>query len=248
VLTGSGVDEAWVTGVQLAESVLQLLKDKKPFTKENLESTYVKRRRASWVQAEGEIAKHSRDGFQYGICAGMVGMALTGLTKGAFNIKKTPAQPYKRIPSIEEYYKGRIAPAEIAAVREQCKAKGTSLHAALMERAGWPAIPYDGQLLISHQDALLLGGKVQAPHGYADHVTFLSKETCAICMEKVCIENCSGQAIAPGENGGVPAFDREKCVHCGACLWNCSKPNPANPESMNIRFASGTGGLHSAEN
>ena len=42
-----------------------------------------------------------------------------------------------------------------------------------MQRCGWPAIPYDGQLLVSHQDALLLGGKVQAPPGYADHVVFL---------------------------------------------------------------------------
>lgn len=248
VLTGSGVDEAWVTGVQLAESVLELLKAKKPFTKENLENSYVKRRRASWVEAEGRIAKHSRDGFQYGIIPGMVGMAMTGLTKGLFNIKKEPAQPYKRLPSIEEYYKDRITPAEIAQIREQCKAKGVSLHAALMERVGWPAIPYDGQLLISHQDALLLGGKVQAPAGYADHVVFVSKELCLTCDKKVCIENCSGQAISPGEGGGVPAFDREKCVHCGACLWNCSKPSPTNPERMNIAFCSGTGGLHSAEN
>ena len=46
VLTGSGVDEAWATGAQLAEAVLELLKAKKPFTKENLEATYVQRRRA----------------------------------------------------------------------------------------------------------------------------------------------------------------------------------------------------------
>ena len=37
VLTGSGVDEAWTTGVQLAEGVLELLKEAKPFTRENLE-------------------------------------------------------------------------------------------------------------------------------------------------------------------------------------------------------------------
>ena len=34
VLTGSGVDEAWATGTQLAESVLELLKAKKPFTRQ----------------------------------------------------------------------------------------------------------------------------------------------------------------------------------------------------------------------
>jgi hypothetical protein len=36
----------------------------------------------------------------------------------------------------------------------------------------------------------------------------------------------SGQAIiAPAS--GVPAFDREKRIHCGACLWNCTPKPPA---------------------
>ena len=116
-----------------------------------------------------------------------------------------------------------------------------------MDRVGWPCIPYDGQLLVSHQDALLLGGKVQAPPGYADHVVFLYPELCEKCGAKICIELCSGQAITPGQSG-VPDFDREKCVHCGACFWNCSQPLPDNPERMNIAFRAGTGGLHSAEN
>jgi electron-transferring-flavoprotein dehydrogenase len=116
-----------------------------------------------------------------------------------------------------------------------------------MDKAGWPAIPFDGQLLVSHQDALLMGGKVQAPAGYADHVVFLYPELCEKCGTKICIELCSGQAITPGE-GGVPAFDREKCVHCGACLWNCSQPLPYDSERGNIAFRAGTGGLHSAEN
>jgi electron-transferring-flavoprotein dehydrogenase len=116
-----------------------------------------------------------------------------------------------------------------------------------MERVGWPAIPYDGQLLVSHQDALLLGGKVQAPPGYADHVAFIYPNLCAQCGTRLCIEMCSGQAITPGSNG-VPAFDREKCVHCGACLWNCSQSLPDKAERTNIAFGAGAGGLHSAEN
>ena len=40
-LTNSGVDEAWQTGVMLAESVIELLKDGKEFNKKNLEDTYV---------------------------------------------------------------------------------------------------------------------------------------------------------------------------------------------------------------
>ena len=247
VLTGSGVDEAWMTGTQLAESILELLKAGKPFTRQNLEETYVKRRRASWVEAEGRAAEKSRDGFQNGVVRGMMGMALAGLTNGRFSLGGEPAPPYQRIPTIESYYRGRLSPAEIATLRDECKAKGTSLHGALMEKAGWPAIPYDGQLLVSHQDALLLGGKVQAPPGYADHVVFLYPELCGKCGTRICIEVCSGQAITPDE-GTTPAFDREKCVHCGACLWNCSQSSPVNPERMGIAFRAGTGGLHSAEN
>jgi len=247
VLTGSGVDEAWTTGAQLAESVLELLKAKRPFTRQNLEETYLKRRRASWVEVEARVAERSRDGFQKGVLRGMVGMALAGLTHGRFTLNGEPVPPYKRIPTIEEYYRGRIPEREIQQLRQECAIKGVSLHGALMQRCGWPAIPYDGQLLVSHQDALLLGGKVQAPPGYADHVVFLYPELCERCGTKICIELCSGQAIAPGE-GGVPDFDREKCVHCGACYWNCAQPIPGNPERMNIAFRAGTGGLHSAEN
>jgi electron-transferring-flavoprotein dehydrogenase len=247
VLTGSGVDEAWATGAQLAEAVLELLKAKKPFTKENLEATYVARRRASWVEQEARVAEHSRDGFQRGVVTGMIGMALAGLSGGRLALPGQPLRPYERIPSIEEYYRDRIPEDEVRRIRDDCYARGVSAHAALMERAGWPAIPYDGQLLVSHQDALLLGGKVQAPPGYADHVAFVFPNQCQTCGTKLCVEVCSGQAITPGEHG-VPNFDREKCVHCGACLWNCATASPENPEQMAVAFRAGTGGLHSAEN
>ncbi len=118
---------------------------------------------------------------------------------------------------------------------------------ALMERCGWPAIPYDGQLLVTHQDALPIGGKVQASPGFADHVRFQYPHFCERCEAKLCIEACSGQAIAPGP-GGVPVFDREKCVHCGACLWNCPAQLEDDPPRGNIVFGAGSGGLHSTEN
>ncbi len=247
VLTGSGVDEAWTTGALLAESVLEMLKAKQPFTKENLETTYVRRRRASKLEAEARVAERSRDGFQKGVVRGLVGMALAGLTKGRFALAGDPMRPYERVQSVGEYYRGRIPAWQIDELRKECAIKGTSLHSALMHRVGWPAIAHDGQLLLSHQDALLMGGKVQAPPGYADHVVFLYPELCEQCGTRICIELCSGQAITPGARG-VPAFDREKCVHCGACLWNCSQAVPGNPERMNIAFRAGTGGLHSAEN
>jgi electron-transferring-flavoprotein dehydrogenase len=247
VLTGSGVDEAWATGVLLAEGVVELLKAGKPFTKENLDQVYVRRRRESWVDREGLEAERARDGFHRGVVTGLIGMGLTGLTRGRLNLRGKPMPPHSRIPTIEEYYRGRIAAEEIKRLRKECTARGTSLHGALMDRAGWPAIPLDGKLLVSHQDALLMGGKVQAPAGYSDHVIFLHPAVCQQCTVRICIDACSGQAITPGPDG-VPAFDREKCVYCGACLWNCSQPRPGDPEKANIEFRAGAGGLHSAEN
>jgi len=247
VLTGSGVDEAWATGAQLADGVLELLRVGKPFTKENLTQAYVRRRRESWVEREGHAAEHARDGFQRGVVTGLIGMGLAGLTGGRLHFPGRPLAPHERLPTIEKYYEGRIPAGEIAALRAECAAKGVSLHGALMDRAGWPAVPLDGKLLVSHQDALLMGGKVQAAAGYADHVAFLHPAVCQQCSTRICIDACSGQAITPGPHG-VPVFDREKCVHCGACLWNCSQPNPTSPGRANIELRAGAGGLHSAEN
>ena len=239
VLAGSGIDEAWTTGVQLAEAVIELLDSKKPFTRENLEATYVHRRRASWVDAEAKIAADSRNGFSRGVIRGLIGMALAGATKGKAHF---PAAKEKIWPSLEKLYGSRIPAAELTQLQHDCKARGTSLHDRVMDRCGWPPIPFDGQLLISHQDALLMGGSVQSPPGYANHVIFVRPELCRVCEPKLCVEMCSGQAITRGENG-VPAFDREKCIYCGACLWNCA----AN-EKGNIEFRAGAGGLHSALN
>ncbi|MBN1689065.1 MAG: 4Fe-4S ferredoxin [Candidatus Omnitrophica bacterium] len=248
VLTGSGVDEAWATGTQLAEAVIQLHKEGKSFTKENLEATYVKRRRESWIEKEGRIAEKSRDGFQKGFVPGLLGMGLTGMTNGLLNFGCEIKRPYERIPSLESYYRDKISPEELEQVRVESVRMGTSMFDRLMERVGWPKIAYDGKLLVSHQDALILGGKVQAPAGYADHVVFLDHDICERCGTKVCIELCSGQAILPGEDGKVPQFDREKCVHCGACMWTCAQARKGDPERSNIAFQAGAGGLHSAEN
>ena len=243
VLAGSGVDEAWTTGVQLAEAVIELAGQKRAFTRENLEATYVRRRRESWVDRESKVAADARNGFQRGVVTGMIGMAVAGLTRGLVTPAAPPAP--RRIPSLEDAYKSRISPAELKQMREDCTAKGKTLHDRIMDRCGWPQIPMDGKLLISHQDALLMGGGVQAPPGYANHVSFRRPELCRACETKLCVEMCSGQAITRGENE-VPAFDREKCVYCGACLWNCQAQG--GDAQGNVEFNVGAGGLHSALN
>ena len=248
VLTGSGVDEAWTTGVLLAEGVIELYKEGKPFTRENLDKAYVRRRRQSWVEHEGHEAAQARDGFQRGFLSGLIGMGLTGMTRGLINLPGRSKPPHARVPSLETFYRGKISAQEIEELRARAAAEGTSVHDALMARVGWDEIPYDGKLLLSQQDALLVGGKVQAPPGYADHVVFLYPSLCENCENKLCIEVCSGEAISSAEDGGVPEFDREKCVHCGACVWNCTQPRQEGSERGNIEFRAGAGGLHSAEN
>jgi electron-transferring-flavoprotein dehydrogenase len=238
MLTGSGVDEAWATGSQLGEAVIELLRADKPFTQENLAATYETRRRASWVERGAREAENARNGFQGGIVKGMIGMALAGLTGGRLSLKAHIPPAHKQISRSA----GGPNLKEDAALAQS---DGRPLHDALMTARGWPEIPFDGRLLVSHQDALLMGGKVQAMPGFADHVTFRDTGLCIACEEKTCIAMCSGQAITLG-TGGLPTFEREKCIHCGACLWNCGQSTDG--EHGNIEFHAGAGGLHSAEN
>ena len=242
MLTGSGVDEAWTTGVQLGDAVLELLRGGRAFTQENLAVTYEARRRASWVERGAREAENARNGFHGGFIRGMVGMALAGLTKGriAWRGKILPAP--KQIRRFGANGKAELKLREAARV---AMADGRPLHDALMSAHGWPEIPFDGQLLVTQQDALLMGGKVQAMPGFADHVVFLDRQRCIACEERTCVAMCSGQAIMLGSDGS-PEFEREKCVHCGACLWNCAQS--PDGERGSIEFAAGSGGLHSAEN
>jgi electron-transferring-flavoprotein dehydrogenase len=239
VLTGSGVDEAWTTGTLLAEGVLELLREGKQFTRENLESAYVERRRKSWIDRESQIAEDARNGFHHGVIPGLLGMALAGFSRGRLAFGHQSRSASQQIGSAEHFYSRRLSPDQIAEIRSRADAQNTPFHDALMSACGWPEIQHDGQLLVSHQDALLMGGKVQAPAGFADHVRFTDPQLCRDCTDKTCISMCSGQAITRSD-GETPNFDREKCVHCGACLWNCAQTN--------IEFRAGAGGLHSAEN
>ncbi len=236
MLTGSGVDEAWTTGMQLGKAVLELLRAGKPFTHENLAATYEARRRASWVERGAHEAENARNGFHRGMVAGIVGMAISGFTKGLISLKLHP-KPAAR--QIKPFAQGSSESRQLKQAAEIAHAEGRSLHDALLTVRGWPEIPYDGKLLVTQQDAMLVGGKVQAMPGSTDHVRFRDLLHCAACSEKTCVAMCSGQAITEGDDG-LPTFEREKCVHCGGCLWNCPGDN--------VEFNAGAGGLHSAEN
>ena len=242
MLTGSGVDEAWTTGVQLGESVIELLRVGLPFTHENLSKTYEKKRRASSVEQGARDAENARNGFHRGTVRGMIGMALAGLTGGKIYLGAHIPPAHKQIRPFSSRSADALKRKDATAL---ALLDGRPLHDALLTARGWPEIPFDGRLLISHQDALLLGGKVQAMPGFADHVVFRDLGLCIDCEDRTCIAMCSGQAITLDEDE-LPVFEREKCVHCGACLWNCA--HSPDGEHSNIEFRAGSGGLHSAVN
>ena len=246
-LANSGVDEAWESGVTLANAVIKLLDEGKDFTRGNLDATYVAMRRSSPTYRRLKKATGARNGFNRSFFWGMAGEALTGYFGLRLPFKSVP--PAKRIPELKDAVKGRIKDeAAFKAAVEAAEKARQPLHDAVMTAEGWPEIPYDGKLLMSHQDVLLVGGKVQAMAATADHVTVADPALCRDCTKRTCIEICSAQALMPGENpGDPPAFDREKCVHCGACIWNCAKLQPAT-RCGNIVFKAGAGGLHSNEN
>lgn len=242
MLAGSGVDEAWTTGVQLGEAVLGLLRAGRGFTEENLAETYEEQRRASWVERNAEDAKNARNGFHRGFVSGMIGMALAGMTSGRLSLAVgiPPAHKQIRRRPLRSLRELKLREAAMLAVED-----GRPLHDALMSARGWPEIEFDGRILVSHQDALLMGGKVQAMPGFADHVVFRDAGLCIHCDDKTCIAMCSGQALTLGSEG-TPVFEREKCVHCGGCLWNCHQTGADG--KTNIEFRAGAGGLHSVEN
>jgi electron-transferring-flavoprotein dehydrogenase len=248
VLTNSGVDEAWTTGVQLAEAVLELLRDKQPFTRDNLERTYVKRRRESALDKESTIAAKARVGFRRGFVRGVIGTGLTGITRGRINAPGYRKADTREVKSLAEHFEGRIPAEEITRIKAEASAAQRPLQDVYMDHAGWPSIPFDGELLVSQQDALLIGGKVQAPPGYADHIVFLDPAECEACRTKLCVSICSGQALTLDGESEVPVFDREKCVHCGACVWSCPAPREPGRDVGAVALEAGAGGLHSAEN
>lgn len=250
-LANAGVDEAWASGAMLARNVLKLLAEGRDFTKANLEGTYLAERRSSALDRRLKKATHARAGFNKSFFWGMAGEGLCGLTGGILNLGKVfkSVPPANRIPELSEAVKGRKCDMDALAkgIAEAKKAR-KPLHDAVMDACGWPEIPFDGKLLVTHQDALLIGGKVQAAPGFADHVRFADAGLCRACTKQTCIEICSAQALMPAdEEGNPPKFDREKCVHCGACIWNCAKLQPGT-EKSNVVFSAGSGGLHSNEN
>jgi electron-transferring-flavoprotein dehydrogenase len=123
VLTGSSVDEAWTTGIQLAEAVMELLQAGKPLDQANLEATYVARRRTSWVAEEASVAEKARDGFHRGMIPGLFGMAISGFTSGRLAVDGEPRL-------LRDYYRGIIPNQELDHILEEYRSRGVSCSSA----------------------------------------------------------------------------------------------------------------------
>ena len=123
-------------------------------------------------------------------------------------------------------------------------AEGRPLHDAVLTARGWPEISFDGRLLVTQQDALLMGGKVQAMPGFADHVRFLDKKLCIACEDKTCIAMCSGQAITLGADGLPPSSAKSACI--AARVYGIVRI--PRRRARKHRIPAGAGGFHSAEN
>ena len=165
----------------------------------------------SWVEHEGRVAERARDGFHKGVLTGLLGMGLAGLTGGRLFMPVEPRRPHERVRGLHGLLRRADSRRdELERIQRTCAQHGpaASRRACWTARAG-PPIPFDGALLVSHQDALLMGGKVQAAPGYADHVLFHDPALCATCRHRLCIEICSGQALMPGpERDARPSIAR----------------------------------------
>ena len=89
MLTGSGVDEAWTTGVQLGEAVLEILRAGLPFTQKTCPRLMKNAAAQAGSNAARAKAQNARNGFQGGFVRGMIGMALAGLTGGRLSLRPT---------------------------------------------------------------------------------------------------------------------------------------------------------------
>ena len=117
-------------------------------------------------------------------------MALAGMTGGRLALRgQIPPAP-KQFGRSTAYIAGGLSTKQAAALALD---SGRPLHDALMTARGWPEIQYDGRLLVTHQDALLMGGKVQAMPGFADHVVFLDKKCCLACERRPALRCVPGR-------------------------------------------------------
>jgi electron-transferring-flavoprotein dehydrogenase len=232
MLTGSGVDEAWATGTQLGEAVIELLRAGKPFTQENLAATYETRRRASWVERGAKEAENARNGFQDGIVKGMIGMALAGLTGGKLSLRA-------HIPPAHKQIRPFASPTPTTGLKLKDRQRS-------LAHRRWPLLPRCAAL-----GARLAGDSLRWPsaghaagraadgrQGPGDARLRRSRRLpqsgalCIACGEKTCIAMCSGQAITLGRGRRCPPSSAKSASTAApACGTAATRPTASTVTS-----------------
>ena len=230
MLTGFGVDEAWTTGVLLAEGVLELLQATKPFTRENLAQAFEERRRNSWLEKEAHIAEKSRDGFQSGVVTGLIGMAVAAFSGGRL-IRRKPSCESHRAAGLS----GGVLSRQTQSNRDCENREGCLFNFPRRFRPRSADGPlrlardeYDGSLLVPHQDVLLMGGKVQAA---ADTPTTLSFAIwkCAAGAVTSCASRCVPDRLSPGAWKACLASTARSASSVAPACGIVQRPSTAKP-------------------
>ena len=223
VLTSSGVDEAFTTGVQLAEGVIELLEAGKPFTRENLDAAYVARRRASWVERRGGSPRRRATASSAASSRASSGWRSPVSPAARSSLGEEPPHPAEKIGTSKGSTRARSPPRRSPAIRQGVRGEGRpAARRAHGPRGLAGAVPLDGKLLVTHQDALLMGGKVQAPARLRRSRRLPPPGALPGLRAAGLLRDLLGRG-APAGRRRRPSFDREKCVHCGACLWSCTR-------------------------
>ena len=129
------MDEAWRSGVILAEGVIELLKAGKPFTKENLEGAYVARRRKDPQDKALQQACYARDGFQKSFMSGLMGTGMCGITGGKIHLKANTVPPSRKIKPLESLIGEKLTREQLDQIVDQCAKEKKPLHDAIMTLA-----------------------------------------------------------------------------------------------------------------
>ena len=155
ILAGSGVDEAWTTGVQLGGSGNRTRCTKATVhprkSGSDVCATAARKLGRSRIDHCSRITRRIPAGCNHGDDR----HGDRRFDHGRFGLRPWPTT--NPACSLKDAYGSRIPAAELQRMQRECMATGASLHDRIMDRCGWPQIPMDGKLLISHQDALLMG-------------------------------------------------------------------------------------------
>ena len=120
VLTGSGVDEAWTTGTQLAEGVLELLKANRHSPARTSRTPTCARRAEAGSRKKVASPKTRATVSSTASSPDCSAWALAGLTGGRLALHGDPRPPHERIQHPDKYFAGKLTAPRSKPFAQQC--------------------------------------------------------------------------------------------------------------------------------